>query len=173
LIFPFYIILVLIGCGGNGKPVEQKELYLEYQIGMTGVCRILFEMTEGKYYKVTFDPPDCSLRPEGYRKGKELFVDKNLQPRDGGLLTWGEAVFIWLPENKRKVGSHLTAGGHFEVSRREKWREWEVAVVDAVVGILKGTWYYDIETGYLVGMEKEFGGERNLIYLLKDMGTRP
>jgi hypothetical protein len=179
LIFPFYIILLLILSCGSGKPAVWEGLYLDYEVGTMSECRISFDSAEGKYLRVIFDPQDCSLRPEGYRKGRDLIVDKNLKPRDGGLLTWGEAVFIWLPENKRKVGSHWTVGGHFEVSRREHWREWDVAVVDAEVGmvdaevgILKGTWYYDVDTGFLVGMEKEFGGERNMIYLLKDMGVR-
>ena len=61
-----------------------------------------------------------------------------------------------------------------EVIEVKRWKEWEVAVINAQAagGFLQGTWYYDVKTGFLVGLEKTFGGEKNLILLLKETNAR-
>lgn len=167
-LFMIALVLLLSGCSGGSKSAIWNGLYLDYQVGTSGSCRISFEEAASYHFKVLLSADDCSLRPEGYQEGEDLIVDKFLQPVKDGQLIWGEAVFLWLPDDKRKVGSHWTVGGHFEVKETKQWREWEVAMVTAKIGILEGNWYYHLESGFLVGMEKIFADERNLIYLLKE-----
>ena len=107
--------------------------------------------------------------PDGYYK-KELIVDKYLKSAKGRLLIWGEATQLWLPADSRKVGARSPGSGMGDVTEVKRWKEWEVAVISAKVagGFLQGTWYYDVETGFIVGYEKTFAGETSLILLLEE-----
>ena len=114
-------------------------------------------------------PSSDTFLPDGYYK-KELIVDKYLNSAKGKQLIWGEATQLWLPADSRKVGARSPGGGMGDVTEVKRWKEWEVAVINAQVagGFLQGTWYYDVATGFLVGFEKTFAGETNLIILLEE-----
>jgi len=155
------------GCDVGGVSPARDGLYLEYQVGESSSCALSFEDAGGGKFRVVAEPERCSLWPGAPSDG-EVLVDHNLRPAGGGKLEWGEAVLLWLPKNKRKPGSYrsVAGGGGFSVSRVERWHDWDTAVIQAKIALLKGVWYYDVKTGFLVGMEKEFAYETNLIYLL-------
>lgn len=154
------------GCGGGnlGEPGVTDGLTLKYQVGEEWYCQVSFEAIDDKYFKVNLDPPDCSVKPD-VGSGGEMVVDGWLRLKDGRTPQWGEAVYLWLPEFRRTVGKH----GAMEVSRTGEWGGWSVAIVEGSFGILSGVWYYDLKTGFLVGFEKTFAGDRNLIYKLLEM----
>ena len=170
-LFPcFFLFMMMSGCSGSSEPAVFDGLYLKYRIGTSSSCRISFDKISRNRFKVIMEPYNYSLCPGGYQDGKELIVDKFLRPAKKRLLSWGEAVLIWLPADTRKTGSRLHVGGLDSISEVKHWKEWEVAVITAQIGggFLTGTWYYDVKTGFLVGMEKEFAGDKNLIILLEE-----
>ena len=52
------------------------------------------------------------------------------------------------------MGGRVRGGDNIDEIKR--WNKWEVGVVGAnAAGVLKGTWYYDKKTGFLVGMKRD------------------
>jgi len=158
------------GCS-KGPPALRDGLYLEYTIGESLSCRIEFQKMEDDSFTAILEPSDCSMRPEGYSIGEPIVVNAYLKAPDIPNLMWGEFALLWLPEKHRKAGTHLSVGGSFQITEIKHWEDWDVAVVNAQIGALKGIWYYDLATGFIVGMEKSFVGETNRILLLQDTNT--
>ena len=161
--------LVISGCSiGSDTPLF-SGLYLKYWDGTSSGCRISFDEIDGNLFSVTMAGSSGTFLPDGYYK-KELIVNKYLKSAKGRLLIWGEATQLWLPADSRKVGARSPGSGMGEVTEIKHWKEWEVAVIGAKVagGFLQGTWYYDVVTGFIVGFEKTFAGETNLILLLEE-----
>ena len=161
--------LVISGCSiGSDTPLF-SGLYLKYWDGTSSGCRISFEEIDGNLFSVTMSTSSGTFLPDGYYN-KELIVNTYLKSAKGRLLIWGEAIQLWVPAGSRKVGARPPGGGMGNVIEVQCWKEWEVAVVGAKVagGFLQGKWYYDVKTGFLVGYEKTFAGETNLILLLEE-----
>jgi len=161
--------LIISGCSNRSDPPVYSGLYLQYRDGTSGGCRISFDGIDGNLFSVTMSPSSATFLPHGYYK-KELIVDEFLNSAKGDRLIWGEATLLWLSAGSRKVGARPPGGGMGGVIEVKRWKKWEVAVIGAQVagGFLQGTWYYDVKTGFLVGMEKTFAGEKNLILLLNE-----
>ena len=169
LILSILSCLIISGCSNRSNAPVYSGLYLKYWDGTSSGCRISFEEIDGNLFSVTMSPSSGTFLPDGYYK-KELIVDKYLKSAKGRLLIWGEAIQLWLPAGSRKVGARPPGGGMDDITEVKRWKEWEVAVINAKVagGFLQGTWYYDVETGFIVGYEKTFAGETNLILLLEE-----
>ncbi len=172
----FYLLILCIlsclfvaGCSSRSNPPVFNGLYLKYWDGTSSGCRLSFDDIDGNLFSVTMSPSSGTFLPDGYYN-KELIVNKYLKSAKGRLLIWGEAIQIWLPAGSRKVGARPPGGGMGDVIEVKRWKKWEVAVIGAKVagGFLQGTWYYDVETGFIVGYEKTFAGETNLILLLEE-----
>lgn len=169
LISSILFCLIMAGCSFISDPPVYNGLYLKYWDGTSNGCRISFEEIDGNLFSVTMSPSSGTFLPDGYYN-KELIVNKYLKSAKGRLLIWGEAIQLWLPAGSRKVGARPPGGGMDDITEVKRWKEWEVAVINAKVagGFLQGTWYYDVETGFIVGYEKTFAGETNLILLLEE-----
>jgi hypothetical protein len=165
-LFVVFALAGMAGCGGGnlGAPAVTDGLTLQYQVGEEYYCQVSFKAIDDKLFRVELEPPGCSVKPDGVSE-EEMIVDAWLRLKDGRTPQWGEAVYLWLPESRRTVGKH----GAMEVSRAGEWGNWSVAVVEGSFGILSGVWYYDLKTGFLVGFEKTFAGDRSLIYKLLEM----
>lgn len=81
-------------------------------------------------------------------------VDTRMRTADGRVFELGSLGPLWVPPND----VHKGGGAHgTRVSEVRRWKNWEVGVVTASVGVggaLRGEWYYDTRTGFLVGGTK-------------------
>ena len=81
-------------------------------------------------------------------------VDTRLRTANGQVFELGSLGPLWVPPNDVREGG--SAHGT-RVSEVRRWGNWEVGVVTASVGLggaLRGEWYYDTQTGFLVGGTK-------------------
>jgi hypothetical protein len=80
---------------------------------------------------------------------KEYIVD--MYGKDEGRNNY---LQIWLPVTRLVQGDTLY--GNFKVIRKEKWKEWDVLVLmDESAPVAE--WYYDQNTGLMVGKKLKFG----------------
>ncbi len=166
-VFGCLLIAALLPACSSGPPPVFDGLYLDYEIpGSDSGCRISFAADEKDLFRVTFDPPTCGLRPDAFLTGPPL-VDSYLRSADGTKILWGEATFIWRSKKDRKKGSGLD-----DIREIKRWRNWETGVVRANIALLRAAWYYDLETGFLVGMEKALADTPSPVYILKDTNAR-
>jgi hypothetical protein len=81
----------------------------------------------------------------------EKIVNKQLKTNGGRVYEVESLGPLWIPPSSVKVGGHAHGENVAEVKR---WKEWDVGVVKASFGVggaLRGEWYYDKNTGFLVG----------------------
>lgn len=94
-----------------------------------------------------------NIEPTPYPQvGKDLTLD-----RKGIVLKGGDTVnfikgypsYLWLPLNKRKKGAEILEG----IREIEGKIEWEKREVWSAKGVSGDKYYYDVETGILIGSE--------------------
>ena len=79
-----------------------------------------------------------------------------MKRRSGKPFQIGTYGPLWLPPHKMKKGKNtgvdLIVGGTV-TDKKENWNGRKVYVVEASAfrGAVSGTWYYEVETGFLVG----------------------
>lgn len=166
---PIVLSLVAVsGCSQYGEPSVGDGVYLEYTYAGSDICRLEFH-AEGGDFRVTQNPVNCALRPEPAPPADGLIVDKYVRT-SAGAVTWGELSGefgpLWIPEEMRTVGRHRF-GIPLNVTELSSWGSREVAVMLQALGPLRVKSYYDLDTGFLVAVEKEFGGGPNLIIELR------
>ena len=107
-------------------------------------------------------------------------VDTHMRTADGQVFELGSLGPLWVPPNDVRKGGSAHGTPVTEVRR---WGNWEVGVVTTSVGLgaaLRGEWYYDTRTGFLVGGTKSTAvslpGQRQVFTLtdsnLPDLGFR-
>ena len=77
-----------------------------------------------------------------------------MRTADGLVFELGSLGPLWVPPSEVREGGSAHGTRVTEVRR---WGNWEVGVVTASVGLggaLRGEWYYDTRTGFLVGGTK-------------------
>ncbi len=155
-----------VGCGSGSPPIEDG-LTLVFDAPASGECQLSFA-AEGRDFRVSLSGPDgCPLRPDGV--GDEWIIDAYTK-HEGRPVWWGELAGefgpIWLPPKLREVGNHRF-GPVVPIVERATWEGREVAVMLQTLGPLGVRSYYDLESGFLAGVEKRFGGNWNRILVLK------
>ncbi|MCK5649781.1 MAG: hypothetical protein KAJ42_00320 [Gemmatimonadetes bacterium] len=157
-------LIAVAGCSRYGDPSVGDGLYLEYTYAGSETCRLEFH-AEGGDFRVTRNPVNCAPRPEPAPPAGVLVVDEYVRT-SAGAVTWGELSGefgpIWIPEEMRTVGRHRF-GIPLNVTEISSWGGREVAVMLQALGPLRVKSYYALDTGFLVAVEKEFGGGPNLI----------
>ena len=158
--------LGLSGCGSGPSPI-QDGLSLVYDAPASGECRLDFSAVGGDYRITLSGPGGCPLRPDGL--GDEWIVDASTE-HEGRPVWWGELTGefgpIWLPPKLREVGNHRY-GMAVPIVEAATWEGREVAVMLQTLGPLGVRSYYDLDSGFLAGVEKRFGGNWNRILTLK------
>jgi len=157
--------LILPGCGGGPSPITDG-LTLVYDAPASGECRLAFSAEGGDFRASLSGPDGCPLRPDGL--GAEWVLDASGE--NGGRPVWwgelsGEFGPIWLPPRIREVGNHRY-GQIVPIAETTTWEGREVAVMLQTLGPLGVRTYYDLESGFLAGVEKRFGGNWNRILVL-------
>ena len=157
-------LIAVAACSRYGDPSVRDGLYLEYTYASSETCRLEFH-AEGGDFRVTRTPVNCAPRPEPAPPAGGLVVDAYVRTSTGAV-TWGELAGefgpLWIPEEMRTVGRHRF-GIPLDVIEVSSWGGREVAVMLQALGPLRVTSYYDLDTGFLVAVQKEFGGGPNLI----------
>ena len=156
------------GCSGSSTPGVFDGLYLNYVFTGGDPCQFTFDKFEDNKFSVSSG--ECGLRADGFASDETVEVDEYMQTEDGKTVKWGEVAgeigVLWLPDGLRNSGKRIPGG--WTISGPKQWKDWTVFEAGARVGILASSSYYDADSGYLVGFEKEFAEERNVIFTLED-----
>ena len=156
----------LWACGSGPSPL-QDGLTLVYDAPASGECLLEFA-AKGKDFSISLSGPGgCPLRPDGL--GEDWVVDASTE-HEGKPVWWGELTGefgpIWLPPKLREVGNHRY-GPAVPIVETATWEGREVAVMLQTLGPLGVRTYYDLDSGFLAGVEKRFGGNWNRMLTLK------
>jgi len=149
------VLIVLVILGGSFwyfnsespkllTPLRDGD-FLTYQQGIYKKL-LKFHSQGAKQFNVTLNGK--SIGESGAR------VDSNLLTPEGNVLELPSLGPLWIPiENVKKGGN---AHGD-RITEVKQWKAWQVGVVKASFGgggALRGEWYYDHATGFLVGMKR-------------------
>ncbi len=121
--------------------------YLAYDVG-ADVVRLTFTSLEGDRFLATLEYVGRGQDAEVMRRDT---VDGRMRTPGGGIFEVGSLGPLWVPPGQVKEGGNAHGTRIAEVS---SWEGWDAGVVRASVGIgaaLRGEWYYERSTGFLVG----------------------
>lgn len=162
------LAMLALGCGGN-PPAFTDGLTLVYDAPATGECLLTFSSADGGLRATPGGPDTCPLRPDGL--GEDWIVDGSGR-HQRRLVWWGELAGefgpLWLPTAMREVGTHRI-GQPIRITEQLDWEGRQVAVMLQSLGPLEVKTYYDLESGFMAGVDKRFGGGWNRILVLKDI----
>ena len=159
IIYLFFVLslpMMLLSCNKYEEPTPFSDgLFLEYRVG--GKKTIFnFERLENYNYKIT----ETEIRKVLGDKVTELFVDNygivyksSFKDYEGGFSP------VWIPINAMKVGDSYDEG--YKVSRKDRWKKWDVMVIKNPD--FEEEQYFEINTGYLVGVKGKFGRSYELV----------
>ena len=114
-------------------------LYLSCDQGGSTI-RVTFNEISKNKFRATISPGDS-----------QKVVNKRLRTTSGQAYEIGLLGPLWIPPGSVKVGGNAHGSRVVEVKR---WKKWDVGVVKASFGTgaaLRGQWYYEKNTGFLVG----------------------
>ena len=118
--------------------------------------RLTFSPADGNHFDTNIEYADGhgAFEPAQPSSAPRDVVDTRMRTTDGRIFELGSLGPLWVPPSELREGgsAHGTRVG--EVRR---WENWDVGVVTASVGLggaLRGEWYYDARTGFLVGGTK-------------------
>jgi hypothetical protein len=134
--------------------------YLAYEVG-ADVVRLTFTGLDGGRFLATLEYAGRGQDAEVMRRDT---VDGRMRTPGGGIFEVGSFGPLWVPPGQVKEGG--SAHGT-RIAEESSWEGWDVGVVRASVGMgaaLRGEWYYERSTGFLVG------GYRGTA--VSDQGTR-
>ena len=117
-------------------------LYLSYDQAGSQIRVTFTEISKTKF--------QATVTPGNSQK----IVNKRLESSGGAVYEVGLLGPLWIPPSSVKVGGKAHGSSISEVKH---WKEWDVGVVKASFGVggaLRGTWYYEVNTGFLVGGNK-------------------
>lgn len=129
-------------------------LFLEYKLRLRTVYEV--DVLDNKNYKITIIEKDKSFG----KKTKELFVDTYGKIYKSYIKdSEGDFSPIWIPIHEMDIGSKYNDG--FTVIRKDKWKKWDVFVVQNPD--IDEEQYFEINTGYLVGVKGHLGKNYEII----------
>ena len=141
------ILILIVVIGGlwfaysNLRPKAPLKdgLYLSYEYGGSKI-RVTFNEISKNKFRATVSPGD-----------RQKIVNTRLITTGGRVYEAGSLGPLWIPPSSVKVGGNAHGDRVVEVKR---WKKWDVGVVKAAFGAggaLRGEWYYEKNTGFLVG----------------------
>lgn len=144
------IAFVWLRYSGGGAPLADGA-YLLYQQGESMV-RLTFH-EEGGSYRTHVEVTDSDGETEvaEYMDGHDDTVNDRLRTASGGIYELGMFGPLWVSPGQLKEGG--SAHGQ-RINELRSFNGRDVAVVSASIGMgaaLRGEWYYDVVTGFLVG----------------------
>lgn len=153
------------GCSGFGEEAPLADgLYLDYDFGGSAI-RVTFSEIDADSFSATlsFGVEEDSGPGSVSAQTREV-VNRKLKTERGTVYEAGILGPLWIPPSAVKKGGNAHGD---EVIDVRQWEGWDVGVVTAGFGqgALRGEWYYDQETGFLVG------GKRATIMNADEGGT--
>ena len=118
--------------------------------------RLTFSSADGDCFEanVEYAYDQGEFEPASPSSAQGRMVDRHMRAADGGIFELGSLGPLWVPPSELREGG--SAHGT-RVDGVRRWKNWDVGVVTASVGLgaaLRGEWYYDARTGFLVGGTK-------------------
>jgi hypothetical protein len=145
------IAFVWLRSSGGGAPLADNA-FLLYQQGEATV-RLTFHLTDGDSYRthveITYGDGDTEVGESMPGHGET--VNDRMRTASGGVLELGSFGPLWVTPGQVKEGGSAYGA---RVSEVRSFNGRDVGVVSASVGMgaaLRGEWYYDVVTGFLVG----------------------
>ncbi len=141
----------LAGCSGFGEEAPLSDgLYLKYDFGGSSLRVTFSEIDAGSFYATLSSGPEADSDSGDVSKQNSKIVDRKLKTERGTVYEAGILGPLWIAPSAVKKGGSAHGDSVAEV---REWNCWEVGVVRASFGrgALSGEWYYDKETGFLVG----------------------
>jgi hypothetical protein len=81
---------------------------------------------------------------------KEYFVDSYGKVYESSCRECeGKFSPIWIPAHTMEIGDTFDER---KIIKRNKWNQWNVVVVKSQISAIGAEWYYDANTGFLVGV---------------------
>ena len=154
IIFALVGLVVTVSWAGRSREesVLESGTFFVYDIGGS-MMRLTFSPTPGDEFSTSFEYADQNGQfgtdPMLVTQGEN--VDSRMRTPDGRTFELASLGPLWVPPSEVYEGGSAH-GTRIEFVRR--WEHWEVGVVTAEVGMgaaLRGEWYYDTRTGFLVG----------------------
>jgi len=144
------ILILILVIGGlwfaysvlRPKAPLKDGLYLSYDYGGSPIRVTFSEISKNKFWAAV-SPGD-----------NQQVVNKRLITTGGRVYDAELLGPLWIPPSSVKVGGNAHGDRVVEVKR---WQRWDVGVVKATFGAggaLRGEWYYEKNTGFLVGGKK-------------------
>jgi hypothetical protein len=145
---------LLTGCSFFAQAPLRDGLYLSYDYEGTTI-RVTFTEKSKKHFSVTVETGTAEeMITRIPRDDKQVIVDLQLKTDRGAIFELASLGPLWIPAKNVKVGGN--AHGDSIVAVKE-WQGWQIGVVKASFGVggaLRGEWYYEKNTGFLVGGNK-------------------
>ncbi len=157
-----FIAVILSDCSFGPAPISDG-LHLRYKLNTMGeecFFDLIFSKTGNGRFNIAvtvtseYYSRDTFIKP--HEKDGKIIVNKFMKRRNKKPLEIGEWGPLWIPPNKRKVGTNLGVDFTFSgtiTDKTEKWKNWNVYAVAVTMlsGAISSTWYYEVKTGFLVG----------------------
>jgi hypothetical protein len=126
--------------------------FLTYRQGESTI-RLTFHRADGGDYRTVVELADRGEAAEvaAGMTGHDETVDGLMRTEAGSYYELGPFGPLWVQPSQLKEGGSAYGA---RISEFRQWQGREVAVVSAAVGlgaVLRGEWYYDVATGFLVG----------------------
>ena len=145
------IAFLWLRSSGGGAPLADGA-FLLYQQGEVTV-RLTFNLTDGDSYRthveITYSDGESEVSENMDGHGET--VNDRMRTADGRILELASFGPLWVAPRQLKEGGSAYGAPVREV---RSFNGMEVGVVSASVGMggaLRGEWYYEVVTGFLVG----------------------
>ncbi|MBN2543292.1 hypothetical protein JXI42_10545 [bacterium] len=139
----FAIFFISTGCSVLETPAPLEDgLYLRYDFDGSPIS-VSFKKLDGDRFQATISPGDF-----------QEVVNTRMKKPNGAIFELGTIGPIWISPSSVKVGGNAYGS---RVSEVKHWERWEIGVVKASFGMggaIRGEWYYERTTGFLVGGTK-------------------
>ncbi len=140
----------LSGCSSGDQAPLSDGLFLSYDFDGS-VIRVKFsQINADKFYAIL----TVGVAEDGFSDpstvGNQKIVDKYLKTKSGTDYEAGSLGPVWVPPSSVKKGGNAHGDTIQEI---REWNGWKVGVVKASMGqgAMRGEWYYEKKTGFLVG----------------------
>ncbi len=147
--------LLSSGCGADEEAPLTDGLHLKYRWSVVGSV----VSVDIRVNKVDEDHFLLNIEAEkdGEAEQTALQVDRFFKTEKGELASFAGQP-LWLPASRRKKGVAVVADGSITMRKERAWDRWNVwaAGGGAVLGTVE--WYYERDTGFLVGSRAESMG---------------
>ena len=156
-----------LGCSSSNEEAPLADgLELRYEWGFDGEA-VLFNVTVrrdgGDHFLLDIEGDD----EEDVTGGGKIRIDRFFKTEKGQLAALAEHP-LWLPPSLREPGAKVVPDGSICIRSKERtWKGWNVLVAGGSSVLRTVEWYYEKETGFLVGTHVERMGSNMRLTLVE------